>query len=221
MCQSHVSYIQNWLQFLPGKWRLLYSTSRHIGLTLRQPSARVLIDDAHLTITKQSNANLSVESKISFRTMTGKDWPLNKSGINGKLQVNSIFRLKAGRRLYLKEEETKGRFFFTQSDSGSSVSVAEKLSSSKWKKAVPFKEPPSSLPVVKLQSGDIDVTMSLGEPMQENVEAARNVLMELRVQIPPEMFDLSKLVCGTYVDSRMLVVRSVSGSALLFTRSVN
>ena len=37
--------------------------------------------------------------------MIGQNWPHDKTGVDGKLQVNSIFKLKAGRRLYLKEEE--------------------------------------------------------------------------------------------------------------------
>ncbi|TKY74104.1 plastid-lipid-associated protein 14 [Spatholobus suberectus] len=61
--------------------------------------------------------------------------------------------------------------------------------------------------------------MNLDDPLNRNIDTARNVLQELRTQIPPEMFDLSKLVCGTYVDSRLLVLRGVNGSALLFTRS--
>ena len=80
---------------------------------------------------------------------------------------------------------------------------------------VPFKEFPSSLPVAKLVSGEIEVTMNMADRM----ESPGNVIGEVRKQIPQEMFDLSKLVCGTYIDSRLLVLRCVNGSALLFTRS--
>lgn len=96
---------------------------------------------------------------------------------------------------------------------------AQKLSARKQKKAIPFKEMPTSLPVAKLLSGDIEVGVNLDDPLNRNLEDARNVVQEVRIQIPPEMFDLSKLVCGTYVDSRLLVLRGVNGSALLFTRS--
>ncbi|GMY07498.1 probable plastid-lipid-associated protein 14, chloroplastic [Fagus crenata] len=210
---------KNWLELLPGKWRLLYCTGRHIGLTLRQPPARVLIGDVRLTVSRASelNTNLSFTSDIGFKIMIGRDWPHDKTGTSGKLQVNSLFRLTAGRRLYLKEEKTTGKF--TMGSSNIQDSLAKKLSGRKWRKAIPFKEFPSSLPVAKLASGDIEVIMNLGEPLNQNLDTPRNAVHEIRTQLPPEMFDLSKLVCGTYVDSRLLVLRGVNGSALLFTRS--
>ncbi|KAK2654235.1 hypothetical protein Ddye_014091 [Dipteronia dyeriana] len=209
---------RNWLEFLPGKWRLLYSTGRHIGLTLRQPPARVLIGDVHLTISRPTklNTNLSLTSDIGFTVMMGQDWPHDKTGITGSLQVNSSFKLKAGRRLYLKEENSVGKLSLPQSNVRNIL--AQKLSGRSWRKAVPFKEIPSSLPVAKLLSTDVEVTMNLGNPLNRNVDDARNVLLEVRTQIPPEMFDLCKFVCGTYVDSRLLVLRGVNGSALMFTR---
>lgn len=211
--------VQGWLELLPGKWRLLYCTGRQIGLTLRQPSARVLIGDVNLTVSRVSklNTNLSFTSDIGFTVMIGQDWPHDKTGMNGGLNINSLFRLTAGRRLYLTEEKTTGRFSFGQSNNWDAL--AQKLSGRKWRKAIPFKEFPSSLPVAKLVSDDIEVTMGVGDTLDENVVTAANIVQEVRTQIPPEMFDLSKLVCGTYVDSRLLVLRGVNGSALLFTRS--
>lgn len=211
--------VQNWLEFLPGKWRLLYCTGRHIGLTLRQPPARILVGDVRLTIARATKANWSLllTSDIGFTVMMGQDWPHDKTGITGKMEINSLFRLTAGRRLYLKEEKTTGRLSFSQSNAHNSL--VQTLSGRKWKKALPFKEIPSSLPVAKLVSGDIEVAMSLDDPLNQNVDTARNVVQEVRTQVPPEMFDLSKFVCGTYVDSRLLVLRGVNGSALLFTRS--
>ncbi|XP_042979032.1 probable plastid-lipid-associated protein 14, chloroplastic isoform X2 [Carya illinoinensis] len=210
---------KNWLDLLPGKWRLVYCTGRHIGLTLRQPPARVLIGDVHLSVSRASklNTDLSFTSDIGFTVMIGRDWPHDKTGIIGKLQVDSLFRLTAGRRLYLKEEKTKGNF--TMDPSNVQDSLAKKLSGKKWRKAIPFKEFPSSLPVAKLASGDIEVIMNLVDALNQDVETARNIVQEVRTLLPPEMFDLSKLVCGTYVDSRLLVLRGVNGSALLFTRS--
>ncbi|XVF10050.1 hypothetical protein REPUB_Repub07fG0150200 [Reevesia pubescens] len=209
---------KNWLELLPGKWRLLYSTGRHIGLTLRQPPVRVLIGDAHLTIVRASklNTSLSVVSEIGFTVILGHDWPHDKRGIKGKLQVNSLSSLKAGRRLYLKEKATEG---FSLRQSNPEESIVEKLSSRKWRKAIPFKEFPSSLPVAKLLPDDIEVSMSFDDPLNQNVDVARNIVLEIRTQVPPEMFELSNFVCGTYVDSRMLVLRGVNGSALIFTRS--
>ncbi|XP_010521393.1 PREDICTED: probable plastid-lipid-associated protein 14, chloroplastic [Tarenaya hassleriana] len=206
---------KNWLELFPGKWRLLYSTGRHIGLTLRQATTRALIGNVHLTITRASKVNdvLSFTTEVGFTAMTSKDWPHGKTGTTGKLQTLSQVRLVAGRRLYLKEEKNIGKFSLGGPDT--EEPLAQKLESEKWKKVVPFKEFPSSLPVAKLVSGEIEVTMNL----DDRVESPGNVVQEVRKQIPPEMFDLSKLVCGTYVDRRLLVLRCVNGSALLFTRS--
>ena len=74
--------------------------------------------------------------------------------------------------------------------------------------------------MAKLVSADIEVTMSLGDNLNQNDVTPSSIVQEIRVQVPPEMFDLSRLVCGTYVDSRLLVLRGVNGSALLFTRSM-
>ncbi|KAK0597130.1 hypothetical protein LWI29_022068 [Acer saccharum] len=128
---------KNWLEFLPGKWRLLYSTGRHIGLTLRQPPARILVGDVHLTISRPTklNTNLSLISDIGFTVMMGQDWPHDKTGITGSLQVNSSFRLKAGRRLYLKEENTTEKLSLPQSNVRDIL--AQKLSGRNWRKAVP------------------------------------------------------------------------------------
>ncbi|CAN8302048.1 unnamed protein product [Cochlearia groenlandica] len=208
-----------WLELLPGKWRMLYSTGKHIGLTLRQPSTRALIGNVHLTITRASNANnnntsLSFTSDIAFTAITTKDWPHDKTGATGKLQTLSQFRLVSGKRLYLKEEKKNiGKFSMGEPDA--EEGLVEKLETKKWKKVLPFKEFPSSLPVAKLVSGEIEVTMN----MNDRVDSPGEVIGEVRKQIPQEMFDLSKLVCGTYIDSRLLVLRCVNGSALLFTRS--
>lgn len=215
---------KHWLEKLPGKWRLLYCTGRHIGLTLRQPSFRVLIGDVHLTISKSSKpqTTFSVSSHIGFRVVIGRDWPHDKSGVNGALQTDTCFTLRAGRRVYLTEETTTTTTTTklpSSSTQDSQASVQKRLSSNQWRKVVPIKEFPSSLPVAKLISGDIEVAMSLDDPLVRNVEMAQKVVQEVRVQVPPEIFDPSKLVCGTYVDSRLLVLRSVNGSALLFTRS--
>ncbi|GAB2223554.1 hypothetical protein Droror1_Dr00017695 [Drosera rotundifolia] len=210
---------KSWLELLPGRWRLLYCTGRHIGLTLRQPAKRVLIGDVRLNVertSEQKNA-FTFTSNIGFDVMIGRNWPHDKTGVSGSLKITSSFRLRAGKRLYLKEEEAaQGTFFPTQW--ASSGSVEQKLLGKRWRKAVPFSEIPSSLPVAKLVSGNVDVAMTLDSPLGSNVQAAARVLNEVRLQVPPEMFDGSKLVCGTYVDSRLLILRSVNGSALLFTR---
>ncbi|KAL7106932.1 hypothetical protein ACP275_06G022800 [Erythranthe tilingii] len=210
---------RSWLEMLPGKWRLLYSTGRHIGLTFRQPSTRILIGDVHLNITKLSklHATFSINSDIGFKVMLGQDWPHDKTGASGKLEINSLSKLRAGRRLYIKEE-TSTKISSATPDIRDSI--LEKLSSKKWRKTIPIKEFPSSLPVAKLVPSDVNISLSLDEPLTRNVATAQNVIREVRTQVPPEIFDLSKIVCGTYVDSRLLVLRSVDGSALLFTRSL-
>lgn len=151
--------------------------------------------------------------------MRGHNWPQDKIGVNGKLVGYSSSRIQAGRRLYLKEENTTGLGQPSLDQSNAQHVLVQKLSSQKWRKVIPFEELPSSLPAVKLVSGDVDLTMSLDDPLSKDVDAARNIIQEVRTQVPPELFDLSKLICGTYVDSRLLILRSVDGSALLFTRS--
>nr|XP_025885719.1 probable plastid-lipid-associated protein 14, chloroplastic isoform X3 [Solanum lycopersicum] len=212
---------KHWLGLLPGKWRLLYCTGRHIGLTLRQPSVRVLIGEVYLTMSKvsQPKTTFSAASHISFTVMAGRDWAHDKSGVGGELQVNSFFRLRAGRRLYLEEETISSKFPSATQDA--QASVLKRLSSKKWRKAIPIYEIPSSLSVAKLVSDEIDVMMSLNKPLNGNMEVAQKAIQEVRTQIPPEMFDLSKIVCGTYLDSRLLVLRSVNGSALFFHRCTN
>ncbi|KAI5561847.1 hypothetical protein BDE02_15G014500 [Populus trichocarpa] len=115
MLNAH-SRPKNWLELLLGKWRLLNYTGRQIGLTLRQPSARFLIGDVYLTINRASKLNTSISftSDIGFTVMNGGAWPHDKSGITGKLEVNSLFRLTSGRRLYLKEEKTSEKLSFGQ-----------------------------------------------------------------------------------------------------------
>lgn len=208
---------RSWLDLLPGKWRLLYSTGRHIGLTLRQPSTRLLIGDVHLKVTKlaKPHATFSLESDIGFAVMPGKNWPHEKTGTGGRLQVTSLSKLRAGRRLYIKEE-TATKIRPTTPDMSESI-----LESKKWRKIMPIKEFPSSLPVAKLVSSDVDITVRLDEPLARDVETAQNAVHEVRMQVPPEVFDLSKIVCGTYVDSRLLVLRSVNGSAVVFTSQIS
>ncbi|XP_058095941.1 probable plastid-lipid-associated protein 14, chloroplastic isoform X2 [Magnolia sinica] len=210
---------KDWLEILPGRWRLLYCTGRHIGLTLRQASPRVLIGHVFLTFmpSPDSDNTLSLASEIGFTVMPGTQWPHNKIGITGKLNVSSSVRLTAGSRLYLEEEKDGGKHSLHLLNAQGSVT--RKLSSRKWRRASPIKELPSSLPVANLISDEVEVTMSIDSPMPQDVGAAGNVLREVRTQVPPEIFDLSKLICGTFLDSRMLVLRGVNGCALLFTRS--
>lgn len=206
---------KNWMELLPGRWRLLYCTGRHIGLTLRQPPNRVLIGDVHLSVDTNTSSPSSktknlfsstFTSDVCFKVMASQTWPHDKSGIAGSLRTSSAAKLRAGKRLYVTQADT-------------STSLVQKLSGKRWRKAVPFNEIPSSLPVANMVLGDVQLSMSLTGSLSGDVDAARRVLQEIRLQVPPEIFDVSKIVCGTYVDSRLLILRSVNGSALLFTRS--
>lgn len=212
---------KNWLGFLAGQWRLLYCTGKHIGLTLRQPSLRVLINSIFLTFTPTSNPHsYSLTSTISFIVLPSSNWPHDKSGTLGNLKTTSSLHLMPGRRLYPKEnthpEAGPGQ---SPSPFGTQESFMWKATSRKWKE-IGTKELPFGLPAAKFVVGDIDCEMRL-DPLPKRSEEVDGILNEVRIQIPPEMFDLSKLVCGSYIDSRLMVVRGVNGSALLFTRSVN
>ncbi|KAK9094122.1 hypothetical protein Scep_025591 [Stephania cephalantha] len=206
---------KNWLKFLPGRWRLVYCTGRHVGLTLRQPPTRVLIGDVRLNIarTPGKGSPFNITSDINFRTMNGLNWPHDKKGASGYLQVNSSFRLMAGKREYLAEEKAKRKHTSRPFDEPAQKSPR------KWRRTSPFKDIPSSLPITKLAVDEIELTLRLDDPALHKVDSAQVVIEEVRVQVPPEMFDVSKLVCGTYIDSRLLILRGMNGSALLFTRS--
>ncbi|KAK8933664.1 hypothetical protein KSP39_PZI015780 [Platanthera zijinensis] len=207
--------LKDWMDLLPGRWRLQYCTGRHLGLTLRQPSCRVLIGNAFLSFAPDGDsgeASLLLASDVNFKVMPISPWPHDKSGCPGSLLVKSTVRMSSGRRLYLKEDDDDGSVpRFAPHESVSHVSLSQK-----WKGVGSLKELPFSLPAAKLIQDEIDVAMKLGPSAPCD---AQTVLNEVRTQIPPEMFDVSKLVCGTYVDSRMLVLRGVNGSALLFSRS--
>ncbi|CAM0881932.1 unnamed protein product [Alopecurus aequalis] len=201
---------ENWLHLLPGRWCLLYCTGRHIGLTLRQPAPRVLITNAFLTFEEtpeSADPVLSLTSEIGFKIMPESDWPHDKSGTEGILSVNTSAKITPG-RIYTNAEEIKG----------SRITSSSYLRG-KWGKASNIKELPASLPTasINVDEDEINVSMSCGSTL--NVNSAQKVLQEVRTQTPPEMFDLSKIVCGTYIDSRLLILRGVNGSALLFIRS--
>lgn len=202
---------QNWLELIPGKWRLLYSTGRHIGLTLREAQPRILIDNAYLTFTETSELDelsLKFTSDVSFKVISSIQWPHDKEGDPGWLCVNSkSTSLTSGQTVYVQGE----------SKQFSLESIARKLSSRKWKRIGSKKKLPTNLPTVRFNTDDIEISMNLG--ISSSNEMAQRILREVRMQIPTEMFDISKLVCGTYIDSRLMILRGVNGSALLFTRS--
>uniref|UniRef100_A0A0E0JLX1 Protein kinase domain-containing protein n=1 Tax=Oryza punctata TaxID=4537 RepID=A0A0E0JLX1_ORYPU len=202
---------ENWLNILPGRWRLLYCTGRHIGLTLRQPSPRILITDVFLTFAQTAESIdpvFSLTSDIGFKIMAESDWPHDKSGSEGTLSVTSSARIATG-RIYIHEQDGN--------DSRVASSRSRRYLRGKWRKVSKMKELPASLPTVNITMDELDVSMSCNLTL--NVSSAQKVLQEIRTQTPPEMFDLSKVVCGTYIDARLMILRGVNGSALFFARS--
>ncbi|KAM0876976.1 hypothetical protein ACQ4PT_035824 [Festuca glaucescens] len=201
---------ENWLHLLPGRWCLLYCTGRHIGLTLRQPTPRVLITDAFLTFAETPESVdpvLSLTSEIGFKIMPESDWPHDKSGTEGILSITTSARITHG-SIYTNADDIEGMRITSSS-----------YLRGKWGKASNIKQLPASLPAasINVDEDEVDVSMSCGSTL--NVNSARKVLQEVRTQTPPEMFDLSKVVCGTYIDSRLMILRGVNGSALLLIRS--
>ncbi|KAJ1284584.1 hypothetical protein BS78_03G215900 [Paspalum vaginatum] len=201
---------ENWLHFLPGRWRLLYCTGRHIGLTLRQPSPRILISDVFLTVSLESGDPVfSLTSDIGFRIMPESNWPHDKSGNEGVVSVTTSARIASG-RIYINEHDGKESIVTSPRSSRRNLH-------GKWGKVSKMKELPASLPTVSIATDDVNISMNCNSAL--NVNSAQKVLQEIRTQIPPEMFDLSKIVCGTYIDARLMIFRGVNGSALLFIRS--
>jgi hypothetical protein len=150
---------------------------------------------------------LSLTSEIGFKIMPESDWPHDKSGTEGVLSIASSARITPG-RIYTNADDIEG-----------SRMTSSSYLRGKWGKASNIKELPASLPAasINVDEDEVDVSMSCGSTL--NVNSARKVLQEVRTQTPPEMFDLSKIVCGTYIDSRLMILRGVNGSALLFIRS--
>eukprot|EP01018_Ginkgo_biloba_P023032 Gb_17934 [translate_table: standard] len=224
-------FLKNWLELLPGKWRLLYHTGRQIGLTFRQASPRVLIGHVYLNFlsTKDGKNSLSMEAGLNFTAMVDSHWPHDKRGKEGNLHIGSNIEMTSGKRIYESDSQLMDQGVSQEKRPEKNKSslttfqgpVTRKNSTSgKWRRVGQFlpKETPSSLPVVKLIASDVEVTMNL-DYTGKDTSLPRKVLHEVRLQIPSEMFDITKLVCGTYIDSRLLVLRGVTGSALLFVRS--
>jgi hypothetical protein len=141
--------------------------------------------------------------------MLESEWPHDKSGTEGTLSVTTSARIAAGRIYTNKEDSEESRI--------TSSKFSRRYLRGKWRKVSEMKKLPSSFPTVNIATDEVDVSMSCNSTL--NVSSAQNVLQEIRIQTPPEMFDLSKIVCGTYIDARMMILRGVNGSALFFVRS--
>ncbi|CAM6117860.1 unnamed protein product [Calypogeia fissa] len=220
---------EEWAELACGRWRLLYHTGPQTGLTMRKASPAVMMKGVTLDIKKSSDSDLSINSEIKFTAMSPDQWPHDKTGVKAVLKVSSpSVSLGDGERLYLTEvpaEENHGSTGQTPAvELGEQAQdTAEKGNSRRHQRRslhlLPDEPGPASLPIIRMFSdAELEFEMELGSNGPDSSYPHR-VLNEVRRQIPREMFDLSRLVCGTYIDSRLMVLRSVSGSACLFTRS--
>ncbi|MCO5549305.1 hypothetical protein L7F22_002773 [Adiantum nelumboides] len=217
---------EGWSELLTGKWRLLYHTGRQIGLTWRKASPAVLVNDVFFSFSC-SGEHRSMASSISFSVMVDKgDWLPDKRGTQGKFGVTSSkLSLQRGERSYTTDFQTEvddvretsaARFvegFYNQVRNRGYDYPRE----TNFFRATSPAAPPT-LSVVRFDIDDLEMTMEVDYRGPDASYPMRS-LDELRVQIPPESFDLSKIVCGTYIDARLLVLRGVSGAALFFVRT--
>lgn len=216
-----------WSQLLTGNWRLLYHTGRQIGLTWRKASPAVLVSDVSFSFSC-SNGDLSMASSISFSVMIDKgDWLPDKRGTQGKFEVTSSkLSLQRGERSYTSVLQTKGD---DETQETSAARLVEGFYNQVRNKGYDYPKEgkffrsvspaaPPSLPIVRLGIEDLEMTMEVDYYGPDSSYPMRS-LDELRVQIPPESFDIAKIVCGTYIDARLLVLRGVSGAALFFVRT--
>lgn len=219
---------EGWGELACGTWRLLYHTGPQIGLTIRKASPAVMIKGVTLDF-KKAESDVSMTSEIKFTAMSPDHWPHDKAGVKGVLKVSSpTVSLARGERLYLPEfraDEEQGSTRQTpEAKEGQKVQdAAEKGKSTRnqrrSRQLLPDEPGPASLPIVRVFSqAELEFEMEVDLKGLDKAFAQRT-LTEVRRQIPKEIFDLSRFVCGTYIDSRLMVLRGVSGSACLFTRS--
>ncbi|EFJ18338.1 hypothetical protein SELMODRAFT_113218 [Selaginella moellendorffii] len=208
--------LEDWMKTLPGKWRLIYHTSRQIGLTMRQASPPVLIKDVMQTISVTSQT-LASTVDVTFTVLpSDTNWPHDKSGNSGRIQINATnIQLRQGERLYQTDTEV-----IDQSPALERLREVESSATRKRKGLGHFlpKDAPKSLPIIRLDVDEFDIGMELEEALPD-ADLARRIVQEVRLQLPKEIFAVSKLACATYVDSRLLVLRGITGAALLFIRS--
>ncbi|BBN04328.1 hypothetical protein MPTK1_3g03690 [Marchantia polymorpha subsp. ruderalis] len=207
--------VKDWTKLVGGRWRLLYHTGRQLGLTVRQAAPAVLMGDVTLNFEVLSDASLSLNADIGFSVMEGENWPQDKKGKKGSLNVRaSSVVLTDAERVYpeIDDKENSNR---RQTKVDDNVSTPKRRS----RQILPDEPGPASMPVVRLgYPGEIDMSMNLDFEIEDDAQFQR-IVNEVQILIPQEMFDISSLVCGTYVDSRLMVLRGVTGSACLFVRS--
>ncbi|KAJ7539690.1 hypothetical protein O6H91_11G105400 [Diphasiastrum complanatum] len=222
---------ENWVRLLQGKWRFLYHSGRHIGLTTRQANPAVLISYAMLLFHMDPNRTdrLSTTVTVVFTVMPdNRNWRHDKSGIKGKLKVTATIGLAEGERLYPAQTEKDASpggkeqpHRLADKPAISSNKIVKAKSSLPRRKVLGrflADDDLKSLPVMRVAVDDMQINLELDENLGDRFLHHR-ILQEVRLQVPRELFDLSRVVCATYVDARLLILRSVSGDALVFTRS--
>ncbi|KAL3693186.1 hypothetical protein R1sor_006837 [Riccia sorocarpa] len=200
---------KDWMSLSSGRWRLLYHTGRHIGLTRREGTPSVLLGNVALNMEGVSETSLAFHADIEFSVMGPGNWPQDKQGIMGSLNVHSSnVSVLGGERLYPEEENG-------QQEVKTNISTPTKRVS----RMLPDEDVPATMPVVRFDhTGEIDISLNLDVEVKDETLPQR-VIREVRIALPPEMFDISRIVCGTYVDSRLMILRTVKGTACLFVRS--
>eukprot|EP00850_Spirogloea_muscicola_P015275 SM000116S24196 [mRNA] locus=s116:29813:34415:+ [translate_table: standard] len=193
----------DWGKMVPGRWRYLYQTGRQIGLTSRQASPAVRIQDLYATFNRLGDgldAQVGLSLEVTFIVMPEHgDWPLDKSGCKGSLTI------------CCKQVSARPGDLLTQKGMESAPGVdhwAHGAEEPDWHRHG----------LLRLQVQDVGMNMRL-DYRGSDATLPQRVVREVRLQIPRELFDVSGLVCCTHLSGRLMVLRSASGAALLLTRS--
>jgi hypothetical protein len=190
-----------------------------------------LIQDCQLSA--DGTSSLTMRTSVGFTVMAeDSNWSAEKTGPKGKFNVCAhTVALSEDTRLYQTDGEGSDKAALypkqrsinhTQNHPIShptSQEIGRRADGSlRFRKQVIPDETPASMPVIRLDVHE-DLEMSMELDMKGISALPKKVLQEVQLQIPREMFDLTSLVCATYIDSRLLILRGVSGAALLFIRS--
>ena len=162
-------------------------------------------------------------SSTTFSAMVDKaDWVADKKGMQGKFEASaSNVNVQKGERVYTTEIQTEAHDLSDSLLEGIYRRLRRERGFDHIKEGnsnTSSLASPNTLPVVRLDVQDVNMAMEL-DYVSKDTSYPMRCLQEVRIQTPPESFDISEVVCGTYIDARLLVLRGVSGAALLFVRS--
>ncbi len=200
-----------------------------------QANPAVLVDNLiqDFQLSADGTSSLTMRTSVAFTVMAeDSNWSAEKAGPKGKFNVCAhTVALSEDTRLYQTDGEGSDKaasypkqrsINHTQNHPVShptSQEIGRRADGSlRFRKQVIPDETPASMPVIRLDVHE-DLEMSMELDMKGISALPKKVLQEVQLQIPREMFDLTNLVCATYIDSRLLILRGVSGAALLFIRS--